>query len=351
MERLEALGVVAFIGHDPAQVGDAELVTASTAVPATNVELVAAAARGIPVLRRSEVLAAICATRHTIAVAGTHGKTTTSSMLALIMSDAGLRPSFVIGGDINEVGAGGSWDPAGRWLIVEADESDGTFLELAAPAVLVTSVEPDHLDFYGDVGHMEAAYQSFVSAAPGTRVVCADDAGAARLVSAVTSAVGGGAPEVVTYGTAPGATTGWWMWSPSGPRRRSTWSRAAPASGGRPRRPRPAQRPQRHGRAGDGLSVGADFATAARALARYAGVARRFEFRGERDGVTYVDDYGHLPSEVAAVLAAARAGDWERGRRRLPAPPLLPHRRPLARLRRRLRRRRHRDGHRRLRVR
>ncbi len=343
VERLQALGVVTHIGHHAAHVGDAEAVTASTAVPPTNVELTGAARRGIPVLRRAEVLADICATRRTIAVAGTHGKTTTSSMLALILAEAGLRPSFIIGGDINEVGAGGSWDSVGQWLVVEADESDGTFLELAAQAAVVTSVEPDHLDFYGDVEHMVRAFSTFLAGAPGTRVVCADDAGAAALVAGLTEGAvpaggpgagvagaggpgagfagagfaGAGGPgargRVVTYGTSPGAT--YRMEEVATDRSSSSFDVVhGEARLGRVALAVPGLHNARNAMAAlaMGLSVGADFATAQRALARYGGVARRFEFRGERDGVTYVDDYGHLPSEVAAALAAARAGAWGR---------------------------------------
>ncbi|HWG72840.1 MAG TPA: UDP-N-acetylmuramate--L-alanine ligase [Acidimicrobiales bacterium] len=310
VERLTGLGVVAHIGHDPAHVVDAEMVTASTAVAADNSELARAVSLGIPVLRRAEVLAAICATRRTIAVAGTHGKTTTSSMLALILADAGLRPSFIIGGDINEIGAGGAWDPAGEWLVVEADESDGTFLELGAEAVVVTSVEPDHLDFYGDVGSMEEAFDRFLAAAPGARVVCADDAGATRLMTRLADAQGA---SVITYGTAQGAR--YRMTELSTDRASASFDVVA-GSGrlGRVRLAVPGVHNARNAMAAVAMAmaVGADFSTAQKALGRYGGVARRFEFRGQLDGVTFVDDYGHLPSEVRAALGAARAGGWDR---------------------------------------
>ncbi len=305
VDRLVGLGVQVWIGHAPGHVEDADLVTASSAVPANNVELVEAAARHIPVLRRAEALAGICAIRPTLAVAGTHGKTTTSSMLALILTLSGMRPSYIIGGDINEVGSGAVWSPDGSWLVVEADESDGTFLELGAEGVIVTSVEPDHLDFYGSRQRLEEAFGEFLTAAPGPRVVCVDDPVSARLAESV--------PGVVTYGVG----------------RRADYRMVDLATGragagfdvvfqggslGRVDLAVPGEYNARNACAAlaMALAVGADFPTAQQALGRYAGVARRFEFRGQRDGVTFVDDYGHLPSEVRAVLAAARAGRWSR---------------------------------------
>ncbi|MBV8961129.1 MAG: UDP-N-acetylmuramate--L-alanine ligase, partial [Actinobacteria bacterium] len=138
LDRLTAAGVVVTVGHGAANVGDVDVVTFSTAIPPTNPELVAADERGIPRYSRASVLAAITATRRTAAVAGTHGKTTTSSMLALVLVEAGLSPSFIVGGEVNEIGSGAVWG-TGEWLVVEADESDGTFLDLRADVGIVTS--------------------------------------------------------------------------------------------------------------------------------------------------------------------------------------------------------------------
>src|SRR5205807_10204981 len=140
-----------------------------------NPEVRAAIERGIPLLTRAEVLAAIVATRRAVAVAGTHGKTTTSSMLALVLVEAGLRPSFIIGGEVNEIGSGAAWDE-GEWRVVEADESDGTFLELAPAAAVVTNVEPDHLEHYGSFDALVRAFATFLDRVSGPRVVCGDDA-------------------------------------------------------------------------------------------------------------------------------------------------------------------------------
>jgi UDP-N-acetylmuramate--alanine ligase len=298
-ERLQALGIEVFVGHDAAHVGAVDALTISTAVPPTNPEVVAAQARGIPVLRRAEALAAIARTRRTVAVAGTHGKTTTSSMLALVLVEAGLRPSFVIGGDVNEIGTGAVWDE-GEWFVVEADESDGTFLELDREGALVTNVEPDHLEHYGGFDALVGAFERFLAETPGPKVVCGDDPRLAHLSAS-------------TYGTSPEAD--YRMVDVVGAR---SSVRFGVEHGGERLGdillPVPGLHNARNacGALVMGLALGAPFAAAARALARYGGVARRFQFRGEREGVTFVDDYAHLPSEVRAALAAARDGGWKR---------------------------------------
>jgi UDP-N-acetylmuramate--alanine ligase len=303
LDRLRASGIEAIVGHAAANLGDVDLVTVSTAIPDTNPEVTAARERGIPVLSRAEMLSAFTQVRRTIGVAGTHGKTTTSSMLALVLREAGLRPSFIIGGDLNEVGTGALLDQ-GEWLVVEADESDGTFLELGAEAVVVTSVEPDHLEHWGGFEPLVDAFRQFVIDAPGAKVVCADDPLAARL-AAETGAT--------TYGTEAGAE----YRIVDVVSARSSVEFTLLHHGdelGRVRLSAPGLYNARNaaGAIVTGLLVGADFASAARALARYGGVARRFEFRGEAAGVTFVDDYAHLPTEVASALAAAKAGDWRR---------------------------------------
>jgi UDP-N-acetylmuramate--alanine ligase len=302
LARLRADGVEVAVGHRADNLpADADAVTISTAVPATNAEVQEAERRGIPVLRRADTLSAIAAIRRTIAVAGTHGKTTTSSMLALALVQAGLHPSFIIGGELNEIGTGAVWDE-GEWFVVEADESDGTFLELHPEAALVTNVEPDHLEHYGGFDALVAGFRRFVEEAPGPVVVCADDA--------VASTLGGGA---TTYGTSEAAAYRM-VDVVSG---RSSVHFAVEHGGerlGEVALPVPGLHNARNacGALVMALLVGASFDAAAQALGRYGGVARRFQFRGERDGVTYVDDYAHLPTEVRAALAAARDGGWRR---------------------------------------
>jgi len=303
IDRLSREGVRVSIGHRAEHVAGAEVVTASPAVPEDNVELVEAARRGIPVLRRAEVLAAICATRRCVAVAGTHGKTTTGSMLALVLVEAGLRPSFMVGADVSEVETNAVWD-VGSWLVVEADESYGTFEGLVPEVALLTSVEPDHLDHYGTVEVLEAAFDRFVASAGGAAVVNADDPVAAAIGRRHGSA---------SVGTAAGAD--YVLEELVTSRSHVSFSLRSPEGRlGRLDVPVPGLLNARNAALATvgALRVGAPFDAAARALARFAGVPRRFEFRGEAGGVTFVDDYGHLPSEVRATLAAARDGGWRR---------------------------------------
>ncbi len=303
LDRLRAMDVEVHIDHDAANLGDVDVVAISTAIPDHNVEVVEARRRGIPVLRRAEVLAAIARTRKTIAVAGTHGKTTTSSMLALALIDADFAPSFIIGGEVNEIGSGASWG-SGEWFVVEADESDGTFLELPRSAAIVTNIEPDHLEHYGGFDQLLAAFTDFLGGTDGPCILCADDDRAAGLAAA------GGA---ITYGTAEGATyrmtdlrgerdgSRWGIEGPSGPL--GTFTLAVPGAHN-----------ARNAAAAavTAIELGAEPDAVRKAIARFAGVARRFEMRGETAGVVFVDDYAHLPTEVSAALDAAHDGDWER---------------------------------------
>ena len=306
LRRLEAVGVRTQVGHRAENVGAVDAVAISTAVPPSNPEVAEARRRGIRVVRRAEVLAAICGLRPTVAVAGTHGKTTTSSMLAMILVEAGLHPSFVVGGDLNDVGGGAVWDNDHHDapFVVEADESDGTFLELGAHAVIVTNVEADHLDFWGDFGRLTAAFEEFVQAAPGPRIVGLDDPGAARLARATGA---------TTFGIADGAD---WQLRESAPRRSGT--HMVVAHGGQDvaeiELAVPGLHNARNALAAFAMAaeLGASLDAGVRALERYAGVARRWQFRGEANGVTFVDDYAHLPSETSVAVATAVAGQWPR---------------------------------------
>jgi UDP-N-acetylmuramate--alanine ligase len=302
LDRLRALGVTVSVGHDAAHVGDADLVTMSTAIPRNNPELVAARDRRIPVWRRAEMLAALSRTRRTIAVAGTHGKTTTSSMLAVALVEAGLRPSFIIGGDVNEIGSGAVWDD-GELFVIEADESDGSFLEIAADAVIVTNVEPDHLDHYGGFAALESAFERFVRGAGGPRVLCADDDNSRALIGRLR----GDGLAVISYGTASDADVRITDVEREARGTRATLVRGGVALGS-VELPVAGLHNLRNATAALAavLAVGAPFDPAARALGRFGGVARRFEHRGETAGITFVDDYAHLASEVRAALDAAR---------------------------------------------
>jgi len=302
-QRLRVMGVPVAVGHDPAHGADADLVAISTAVPERNPEVAAARVRGVPVLWRKDLLPAIAEQRRTIVVAGTHGKTTTASMLALVLSEAEMRPSFIIGGDVNEIGSGAVWDD-GEWFVLEGDESDRTFLSLGGEVAVVTNIEPDHLESYdNDPELLSAAFSEFAASAQ-ERVYCIDDPGAARLAEQI-----GG----ISCGTSPAAQ--YRMVQVSG--HRSGISFCMRHDGDdllRLQLPTPGLHNARNAAAAivAGLVAGAPADAAQRALERFGGVARRFEFRGEASGVVFVDDYAHLPSEVSAALAAARDGDWER---------------------------------------
>jgi UDP-N-acetylmuramate--alanine ligase len=306
LERLRAQGIDARAGHAAANVpADVDAVVVSTAIPASNAEVVAATARGVPVLRRADALGALTATTRTIAVSGTHGKTTTTAMVALALRGAGWKPSFLVGGDLPALGFG-AWHDEGDWLVVEADESDGTFTELAAEAVVVTNVEADHLDHHGSMEALERGFARFLAEAAGPRLACADDAGAMRVARAA-------GVEVVTYGTDPAADH---RIVERHPRPGGSdvvvelrdGTRVAMALSV------PGLHNARNATAALAVAVelGVDATAAAEALGGFLGVARRFERRGDVDGVTLVDDYAHLPTELRAALATAREGGWRR---------------------------------------
>jgi UDP-N-acetylmuramate--alanine ligase len=304
LERLDGLGIRTFTGHDAAHVYGADIVAFSTAVSPSNVELAEARRRGLPTLTRAEVLAAICHTRRTLAVSGTHGKTTTTAMLAAVLVEAGFEPGFLVGGELPGGRGGASWG-SGKWFVVEADESDGTFLRLGAEGVVVTNVEADHLDYYGDEAAIAAAFREFVEQAPGPRVVCTDDPGGAALARRV-----GG---VVSYGNLEGADyrISAVELSASG----SSFELTGPGrSLGRFQLPVPGLHNVLNATAAIAMSleVGAEPDGARAALAAYSGVGRRYELRGQANGVTYIDDYAHNPGKVRATLATARNGPWGR---------------------------------------
>ena len=305
-ERLRSLGLVVQAGHDAAHVpADVDAVAASTAVPVGNPELAEARRRRVPVLRRADLLAALCARRRTVAVSGTHGKTTTTALLVHALRGAGRQPSFVVGADVPSLGHGAHWDDHDDLLVAEADESDGTFLELPRCLALVTSVEADHLATYGGtIDGLRAAFTRFVVETTGPVVLGIDDPGAAALARSRTDAV--------TFGTAETASFRITDVSLEAMRSRFTLRHAGGAAA--VDLPAPGLHNARNAAAAIAAAavLGADPERAADALTGYGGVHRRFEQRGVRGGVTFVDDYAHLPGEVGAVLAAARQGGWDR---------------------------------------
>lgn len=304
-ERMRLLGVECLVPQRAENVpDDADAVVISSAVPASNVEVRAAEELGIPVISRADALAGIVATRRGLGVAGTHGKTTTSSMITLILRAAGLHPSFLIGSELHEVGSNEGLG-SGEWLVVEADESDGTFLRLGLQAALVTNVGADHLWFWGDMDAARAAYVKFVDGVDGPVAVCVDDPFLAALASE--------RPTAITYGFAPDSRMRVidYEGGPSG----SSFSLALDGELlGEVRLPVLGRHQAQNaaGAAAIAMELGAAFEAVQRALAGFGGVARRFQHRGEISGVAIVDDYALLPPEIAATIAAAREGGWHR---------------------------------------
>lgn len=306
LDVLRAEGIAVNVPHDANALPDQlDVVCVSTAIPATNAELLAARARALPVCSRTRTQAAIAAQRRTIAVAGTHGKTTTSSMLAMILEGAGAQPSFLIGGDLAQVGGGSAWRDT-EWFVIEADESDGTFVALPRAIAVVTNVEPDHLEHWGDFDGLRRGFSAFLDGADELRVVCLDDDEAAALIEA-------GAPGVRTYGQDDEADLRMVDVVGHGDRVEldvyegddRLGHLVVPVAGLHNAR-------NATGAIAAAMATGVDFDTCARAIAGFGGVARRFQHRGEIDGITFIDDYAHLPSEVATMMRAARDGEWGR---------------------------------------
>ncbi len=302
LERLRELGVEVHVGHDAAHVGDAELVVISTAVAQDNPEVVAARRRGIPVLRRIDLLPALARRQPFVSVSGTHGKTTTTSMLATALVGAGEDPGYLIGAPVAALG-GAAAHGQGRWFVLEADESDGSFLAGPRAAALVTNIEADHLEFWGGWDELVAGFEQFLRTTEGPTVVCADDPVAAEVGRRVGAA---------SYGVHPDATHR--IVDLALDSDGATFSLVTPSGTAEVTVAVPGLHNALN--AAGALTVaerlGVDPATAAEALGRYTGVARRFERRGHRGGVDFVDDYAHLPTEVRAALAAGRSGGWQR---------------------------------------
>ncbi len=304
---LSKAGVPVAIGHCEENLGDPEVVVVSSAIPRSNPELAAAIRRGIPVWQRARMLAEVAADGLTVAVAGTHGKTTTSSMLACSLAGAGADPTFLIGGELNEMRANARCG-AGPHCVVEADESDGSFLHLAPHLALVTNVEEDHLDHYSGLEEIQEVFRSFVGRTDpqGWVVLCEDDPGAAELAGAATA-------RVLRYGASASADVRLHDVRAAG----RGHAAAVSFPDGRTVRLKLVV-PGLHnvsnaaGALAAVWALGADVDKAAAALGGFTGVRRRFERVGEAAGVLVVDDYAHHPTELKATLAGARSAGHER---------------------------------------
>jgi UDP-N-acetylmuramate--alanine ligase len=308
-ERLERLGAKVFIGHAAEHIDGASALVFTSAVKADNPELVAARARRIPLVRRAEMLAELMRLQYSVAVGGTHGKTTTTSMVAAILDAAGFDPTVVNGGIINAYGANAKVGE-GDWIVVEADESDGTFLRLRPTVAVVTNIDPEHLDHYETFDAVKRAFQGFVESTPfyGFAAVCIDDPDVQEMAARVENR------RLITYGTNPqaeiramnigigaaGSTFDVLISAPDGGATTVLGDITLPMAG-------------QHNvlNALAAIAIGRELGAPERAirkgLAGFGGVRRRFTFTGEGRGVQVVDDYGHHPVEIANVLKAARS--------------------------------------------
>ncbi|MHB8781727.1 MAG: UDP-N-acetylmuramate--L-alanine ligase [Candidatus Geothermincolia bacterium] len=299
-EQLEALGAEIAIGHRPENIDGAALVVVSSAVRETNPELVAARAAGIQVVSRGAMLARLMDERRGVAIAGTHGKTTTTSMVAVILKEAGLAPTYLVGAELNDVGSNAEFG-AGELLVAEADESDGSFLLLEPELALITNVEADHMDFYSDITQIKDFFGRFLARIrPGGRaVICGDDPLLAELAAQQQV-------PVTTYG-GPGNDYAWEerSFDPTG-------SEFTVLENGRRMGRVRLNVPGEHnvanalGAIAMCRQLGVAFEAAAAALTSFSGVRRRFQRIANVAGVEIVDDYAHHPTEVAATLGAAR---------------------------------------------
>lgn len=307
-ERLNALGATIYEGHRAENVRGAQVVVASSAVAANNVEVVEAHKQKIPVIPRAEMLAELMRLKHGIAVAGAHGKTTTTSMVAAVLGAAGFDPTFVVGGRVNHAGAN-AMVGKGEFIVVEADESDRSFLLLAPVIAVITTIDREHLDQYSSLEEIQQVFLQFANRVPfyGSAILCLDEPNVQAIIPGVKR-------PVITYGTSTqadlvisdvklqglssefrltyrGDDLGIFR-LPSPPGIHNVRNAAAAAS------------------VALSLNVPADLIRAG--LAKFGGVGRRFEIRGVFNGITVIDDYGHHPAEIRATLEAARGCGYKR---------------------------------------
>ncbi|MGD8397205.1 MAG: UDP-N-acetylmuramate--L-alanine ligase, partial [Candidatus Eiseniibacteriota bacterium] len=307
--RLRSLGGRVEIGHAAEHVAEADCVVVSSAVPADNPERLAAERRGVPVIPRAEMLGELMRTKYGVAVAGAHGKTTTTSMIAAVLTEGGLDPTVVVGGRVRSTGTGARLG-GGNFMVAEADESDGSFVKLVPSVAVVTNIDREHLGHFGSMTALRGAFAAFVERVPffGAAVLCIDDAPVAELGRRSTR-------RVVSYGLDVAAGHRATDVTVDGLR-----SRFQVREGGATLGAVTLAMPGAHNvlNALAAVAVGREFdlpwPVIRDALEGFEGVSRRFEVRGESDGVLLVDDYGHHPTEIAAVLRTARAA-WPDRRR------------------------------------
>ncbi len=303
VERLATLGAKVFIGHRAEHVEGAHVVVYSSAVSRDNVEVQAARQRQIPTIARAEMLAELMRLKYGIAVAGTHGKTTTTSMIGAVLAEGRFDPTIVVGGRVSSLGSNARLGQ-GDYLVAEADESDGSFLKLAPTIAVVTTVDAEHLDHYGTLDAIRDAFVAFVNKVPfyGSAVLCLDQPNIQLLIPRLEK-------RIITYGLESAADL-----VARRPHLQGMTSRFEVVQRGAILGECRLQIPGRHNvlnalaTIGVALDLEIPFATIQRALEGFSGVQRRFQILGRARGVTVVDDYGHHPAEIHATLAAAKAG-------------------------------------------
>src|SRR5919108_5728306 len=310
--RLEELGGRIFIGHHESNIGQAQVVVISSAVSRTNPEVLAAQQKVIPVIPRAEMLAELMRLKYGIAIAGAHGKTTTTSMVAAVLGQAGLDPTIVIGGKVNALGSHARLG-RGDLLVAEADESDGSFLKLSPTIVAVTNIDREHLDHYGTMQRLEEAFLEFINRVPfyGLAVLCLDDSRIRAMLPRVLK-------RYHTYGLeqAPGGQCPDYRATDIVLKKGETDFRAFHRE--RNLGPFRLSIPGRHNvvnalaAVAIGLELDVPIDLVRRGLAMFTGVERRFQVRGEKNGIMVVDDYGHHPTEIRATLSAAKQGWGQR---------------------------------------
>ncbi len=307
-ERLAGYGIPVFIGHSSEHVLEASVVVVSSAIRADNPELVAARAARLPVVKRAEMLAELMRLKIAIAVAGTHGKTTTTALTAAILEAAEMQPTVINGGIINARGTN-AYLGAGEWMVVEADESDGSFTKLPATIAIITNIDPEHLDYYGSFDAAKAAYQAFLTNLPfyGFAVLCTDHPEVQALASRVHDR------RFITYGTNPQADIR--ASNVRSSAKGEVFDIEIAARAGESARVIKDVLLAMHGQHNVRNALAAitiaqelklDDKTLVATLANFEGIKRRFTKTGEAGGITVIDDYGHHPVEIAATLKAAR---------------------------------------------
>ena len=307
-DHLEKLGATVYIGHKEENIKGANVVVTSTAVERTNPEVVAAENNKVPVIPRIEMLAELARLKYTVSIAGTHGKTTTTSMACLVLEQGGLDPTMVIGGRLKNIKSGAKLGK-GEFLVAEADESDGSFLKLSPTIVVVTNIDNDHLDYYGTIENIKRAFVEHINSIPfyGTAMLCADNANVSEILPQIRR-------HYSTYGL-----EGTPDYTAKNIFRSDNTTTFTVINRGKEIGNINLKVPGRHNvqnalaAVAVGLELNIPFDKISQALGSFAGVGRRLEIKGEKNGIMVIDDYGHHPTEIKATIEAIK-GNWA-GRR------------------------------------